>query len=83
MIEQGTVFRMKIFFKSGNSVIIDGVTEYGARAGTDGSLNGVRMNQQGAPHQTWLDIYSLDLKSVEAIVRLPVEEPSSLPTREA
>jgi hypothetical protein len=81
MNEDNQTVRMQIFFKSGNSVIIDGVLEYDS-ASRDGALTRVSFKQQGATSQTWLDVESLDIRSVEAIVRLPVL-PSTLPTREA
>ena len=74
--------RYQVFYKSGDSVILDEVMEYSLR-NKDGRPQEHIFGRKKSDNADDLDIFTIDADLVEAVVRLPIEEPFALPTREA
>lgn len=72
-------FRLQFYMKSGNNFIVNGVTEY-CSASRNGSIVRISLKQKNDPRFSRLDIESLDLRAVEAVVILPIEASDPVPS---
>lgn len=68
--------RFQVVYKSGDSAIIDEVMEYSLR-NKDGRPQEYIFGRKKSDNADDLDIFTIDADLVEAVVRLPIEEPSA------
>lgn len=64
------VYRLQIFLRSGNSIVLDGVTGYTFDT-TGNTIARFSLVQKTSQRNSYLLISTLDLSQIEAVVRLP------------